>query len=416
MSPPPTTNNGRWEVSSSSHPQQDTAAATSASSPGGDDESHPQQDMAAATSASSPGDDDESHPQQDIDESHPQQDTAVDTSASSPGDDDETTLPPILSELDKVQMILSDLSLLAAATDLESRGKNKSANSILQPLDVGAEKNMKHWLRRAFGLIYTRANVIFTPAYLACHLLLVPSLYIAAIVLFATSHKQAYRQFNAIDVRMTYVVLCLTAVLDVFGLLISELLYRILSRTSIPALCETVPGHNLIDGALESKKPVGRVLNCLGCDDVGIFDRDRGNIYLKVAGMVVLELVAGTTSLKGLDLASYRSTTREKNWTLGRLDESTFESAFGETAEGQMAKSLRGLPFDVSVLRWHIATDLCFRSSTQTDLGVQAGNQASLPPAQLPARDAHDRQQEASVRRSHGGHGSPPRPAAAAAP
>jgi hypothetical protein len=209
-------------------------------------------------------------------------------------------------------------------------------------------------------------------------LLLVPSLYIAAIVLFATSHKQAYRQFNAIDVRMTYVVLCLTAVLDVFGLLISELLYRILSRTSIPALCETVPGHNLIDGALESKKPVGRVLNCLGCDDVGIFDRDRGNIYLKVAGMVVLELVAGTTSLKGLDLASYRSTTREKNWTLGRLDESTFESAFGETAEGQMAKSLRGLPFDVSVLRWHIATDLCFRSSTQTDLGVQAGNQASL--------------------------------------
>ncbi|CAN6353244.1 unnamed protein product [Urochloa humidicola] len=69
---------------------------------------------------------------------------------------------PILSQGDKVQMMLSDLSLYAAKVTLEIRKKKGSdteeqQQEILEPLIVG-EAKMKPWLRRAFGLIYTRAT------------------------------------------------------------------------------------------------------------------------------------------------------------------------------------------------------------------------------------------------------------------
>ncbi|CAN6356429.1 unnamed protein product [Urochloa humidicola] len=261
---------------------------------------------------------------------------------------------PILSEGDKVEMILSDLSLLAATTDLKKRGKPEQ--DILAQLEPGVERNTKGWLRRAFGLIYTRANVIFTPAYLACHVLLVPSLHIVAIALFVMCHKQAYKKFNTTDVKMTYIVLSLTAVLDVFGLLISDLMYRIMSKRDIPALCETLPGHNLIASVQKRKKPlIGQLLKCaasLGYKE-GFFDRDRGETYNKVAGFVVTDLLE-TPKIKGLDLASYRSDKQEDNWALGKLN------VFPNLSD-QIWRNLRGLPFDESVLLWHIATDLCFR-------------------------------------------------------
>ena len=121
------------------------------------------------------------------------------------------------------------------ADAVEKRGRPQDEiQYILGGVEAGAERSTKPWLRRAFGLIYTRANVVSTPAYLAGHVLLVPSMHAAAIALFATSRKEAYRQLDAADVKMTYVVLCFTAVLDVFGVLISELLYWALSKRGSP--------------------------------------------------------------------------------------------------------------------------------------------------------------------------------------
>jgi len=271
----------------------------------------------------------------------------------------------ILSEGDKVQMILSDMSLGAAATAQKSRGLPEE--DVLGTLDPGAEKNMKHWLRRAFGLIYTRANVVSTPAYLACHVLLVPSLHATAIALFATSHKHAYKQFNAADVKMTYVILSFTAVLDVFGVPISELLYWVLSKTKIPALCETLPGDNLIDAVQKVKNPrTGRFIKwarSLGYKG-RFFHRDNrsNNLYGKVAGFVVTELLG--YEVRGLDLASYRDIKQDKNWALKKIK--VLFNKDGEavnTDDMAIWKSLRKLPFDESVLRWHIATDLCCRLS-----------------------------------------------------
>ncbi|OEL22842.1 hypothetical protein BAE44_0016139 [Dichanthelium oligosanthes] len=270
----------------------------------------------------------------------------------------------ILTEGDKVQMILSDMSLGAAAAAQKSRGRPEE--DVLGTFDPGAEKDAVRRLRTAFGLIYTRANVVTTPAYLACHLLLVPGLHVAAIALFAASNKQAYKQFNAADVKMTYIILCFTAVLDVFEVPISELLYWVLSKTRLPALCETIPGDNLIDAVQKVKRPwYGPVIRC--ARSVGyrgdFFHRDdRHNLYGKVAGFVVTELFG--TKLRGLDLATYRNTDRDSNWALKKLD-----VLFGKEDRKavDIAKpiwsSLRVLPFDESILQWHIATDLCFRLS-----------------------------------------------------
>ncbi|KAG2570647.1 uncharacterized protein LOC120639748 [Panicum virgatum] len=272
----------------------------------------------------------------------------------------------ILSEGDKVQMILSDMSLGAAAATAAQKSQGLPEEDVLGTLDPGAEKNMKHWLRRAFGLIYARANVVSTPAYLACHVLLVPSLHATAIALFATSHKHAYKQFNAADVKMTYVILSFTAVLDVFGVPISELLYWVLSKTKIPALCETLPGDNLIDAVQKVKNPrTGRLIKwarSLGYKG-RFFHRDNrsNNLYGKFAGFVVNELLG--YEVRGLDLASYRDTKQDKNWALKKCKVLFNKDGEDVNTDTAIWKSLRKLPFDESVLRWHIATDLCCRLS-----------------------------------------------------
>ncbi|CAD6268823.1 unnamed protein product [Miscanthus lutarioriparius] len=141
---------------------------------------------------------------------------------------------PILSQSDQVEMILSDLSLFAAEATLQAQGRGGGGGhekNILDPLKIDKDETLKSMLRQAFGLIYTRANVMFTPAYLACHVLLVPSLHIAAIMLFATSQQKLqpqqgqgykYNTGGTVDIKTTYVLLCFTALLDVLGVLISS--------------------------------------------------------------------------------------------------------------------------------------------------------------------------------------------------
>ncbi|CAL5010914.1 unnamed protein product [Urochloa decumbens] len=260
---------------------------------------------------------------------------------------------PILSQGDKVHLILSDLSLYAAERTLESQ-KREAGQQVLETLNPDRKK-LKVSLRQAFGIIYTRANVISTPAYLACHMLLVPSLHIAAIILFATSQKHGY---NRTDVKTTYVLLCFTAVLDVFGLLISELLYWLLYKGNVRALCENIPGYNLIDWVLRIVNPkTGWLLKCaklIGYKE-GYFGQEGHNTYGLVSQFVTASLLS--VSDKNTDLASYRSLA-EDNWILGS---SELKVCTPEKAH-QLCKSLTESPFDESVIVWHIATDLYFRS------------------------------------------------------
>ncbi|CAN6221252.1 unnamed protein product [Urochloa humidicola] len=311
---------------------------------------------------------------------------------------------PVLSDGDKVHMILSDMSLLAASSALTKRqkftkqrtrvryievegtntdgvvapatagpevegnntleeelatspgpGDAEEDDQVLGPLSPRAEMGLKPWLRSAFGLIYTRVNVATTPTYLAYHVLLVPSLHAAAIALFATSDKRGY---DCWDVRVTYTILAVTAALDVLAETIRQLLYKLMSAAGVPALCETLPQYNVIGSARRRARPVaGWLLRCaarVGLEEEYLVCRRDESLYGRVAGFVMAGLVGATSGsgrAKGLDLGSYRAFTAG-NWALS----SALQQRCGPTIRGSLRES-----FDESVLVWHVATDLCFR-------------------------------------------------------
>ncbi|XP_066357863.1 uncharacterized protein [Miscanthus floridulus] len=229
-----------------------------------------------------------------------------------------------------------------------------------------------------------RTYVIFTPAYLVCHVMLVPSLYINAIMLFAASRKHGY---GATDVKTTYILLCFTAVVDVFGLLISELMYKLMSRTKLAALCENLPGHNLIDSVLRTaRRPVtGSLLNYAWRFGYRPEEAsDRSSLYRTVSDAITYQLVKVFRKSKNADLSGYRSFTKKDYWDMDqpeRLLQTNYYSKkmdqpkkvanidISSATEDPLKmsnvviwRSLRKTPFDPSVLIWHIATDLCFGS------------------------------------------------------
>ncbi|EAZ45653.1 hypothetical protein OsJ_30322 [Oryza sativa Japonica Group] len=233
----------------------------------------------------------------------------------------------------------------------EDDSKEEVEGDLLGTLSPRAEKGSKRWLRRAFALIYTRANVVLTPAYLAYHILLAPFLHITAIVLFAASSK---RHHNTIDVKITYVLLCLTAALDILAEPIRQLLFKLMSMADVAALCETVPQYNnLIRSALQRTQPAGVLLKCaahVGYTQ-GFFVCQRKNLYHMLAGLIFSDLVEANA--KGLDFTSYRSfAPGRRNWVLNE----NLRKVCGLEVQG----SLRG-SFDRGVILWHIATDLCMR-------------------------------------------------------
>lgn len=283
-----------------------------------------------------------------------------------------------LSEADKVYMVLSDMSLSAAADDLVLRGRARNVEDVLRPLSTKAEQALKRWLRGAFGLIYTRANLVFTRTYLVYHVLVVPILHVAALTLFATSDKHGY---DRTDVKITYVLLCLTAALDVLAVFVRQLLYGAMSAKGVPALCETVPGYNLVDAVTRRRqKDIGWLFRCaaaMGCKEEYLEyckcggGQQHYTLYKNVSKMVLADLV----DAQGRDLANYRVFTvpyaSPSSTAAGPAVEQQRASPAGAAnwalSEEQqklcgrkVRKTLRG-SFDRSVLVWHIATDLCFR-------------------------------------------------------
>ncbi|CAL5028950.1 unnamed protein product [Urochloa decumbens] len=301
--------------------------------------------------------------------------------------------PAAMPDGDKVLMVLSDMSLSAAAHDLVARRRANRVADVLPPLRPDAEKGLRRWLRSAFAYIYTRASVVFTLPYLLYHLLAVPTVHIAALTLFATSDKRPYK---SVDVKITYILLCLTAALDVFAVFIRQLLYQLMTMTKVPALCETVPGYNLIDVARrEGNRATGWIYRCarhMDCkDEYFSCKRNLGKLYEKVAGTVLVDLVQA----QDRDLSSYRTftelpggseiaITRAAGGSGSSIAMDDEEAAAGDPHKSSVSSnwvlnkklqrhcgievraSLRA-SFDRSVLLWHIATDLCFRCTSISD-------------------------------------------------
>uniref|UniRef100_A0A0A9ERZ6 DUF4220 domain-containing protein n=1 Tax=Arundo donax TaxID=35708 RepID=A0A0A9ERZ6_ARUDO len=164
-----------------------------------------------------------------------------------------------------------------------------------------------------------------------------------------------------------------------------------MSMRDVPALCETMPGYNIVDAALRRRHKA-----CCGClvkycEEYFVWKRDEfHNLYKRVAGFVFIDLMHA----RCLDLASYRNFTvppaapsrpsEEQQHAAEACTEITEhdrrpiseeESYSGNwvlskklqmKCSDNIRRALRG-SFDRSVLLWHIATDMCFRMEDDAD-------------------------------------------------
>uniref|UniRef100_A0ACD5VD56 Uncharacterized protein n=1 Tax=Avena sativa TaxID=4498 RepID=A0ACD5VD56_AVESA len=295
------------------------------------------------------------------------------------------------TEAARVLMVLLDMPLVVSVNELVELKKAHHVEDLLPPLIV-AEKTLPRLLNIAFAFIYTRAFLVVTPLYLIYHFLAVPILHIAALMLFAWSDKHPYKR---VDVKITYIIICLTAALDVLAVFIRHLLYRIICMTRAAAVCETMPSYNLIEVALsEGDKSIWWIYKCASRIYRFYFTRPQhGELYEKVAQIVITDLV----DARDRDLASYRifDSTQDTNMRCIRRiaeEDSTDEPGGSSNSKRttrnwalskelqehcgiQIRKSLCNVSFDRSVLLWHVATDLIHRLTDDATLVDDGGEE-----------------------------------------
>ncbi|CAL4903634.1 unnamed protein product [Urochloa decumbens] len=226
---------------------------------------------------------------------------------------------PILSQGDKVQMMLSDLSLYAAKVTLEIRKKGTD-QEILEPLILGEDK-MKPWLRQAKNTCALHSCILGLPR---------P----AGPVPVHCCHHALRDQPQA---RTMY--------------------WLMSSKARVPALCENLPGYNLVDSVLRTMRPrtgpLLKLVKRMGYKE-GYFRQPKESLYGSVSDFITTELVSVASRVENADFSTFRSFSRGY-WNRRPVLRDVCRT------RTEIQRSLRRSPFDASVLLWHIATDLCFR-------------------------------------------------------
>ncbi|XP_062193844.1 uncharacterized protein LOC133897218 [Phragmites australis] len=211
-------------------------------------------------------------------------------------------------------------------------------------------RSLRIVLSYVFRLLYTKAKMSHVLSYINSGKKVVsPSpmfgfsirnfsmvLSLAAIGLFHNSHREDY---NDTDVKITYALLCCTAVLE----LSSQANYIILVWP------EMVSQHSLIGFSIRNKKHKKKVhiVSSLGCRD--FLDQHwsmKSCSSARIITKLVLQHVKAGWKDNIQDAASYRM----------------FNDLRGQRALQRyqdLGWSIKR-PFDESVLLWHIATDFCF--------------------------------------------------------
>ncbi|VAI52341.1 unnamed protein product [Triticum turgidum subsp. durum] len=214
-----------------------------------------------------------------------------------------------------------------------------------------------------FGELYTKIKMIISGLGLCLHLLL-PFLTLASIILFSTSHK--YHDYNATDVKLTYILFCCTLPLDFLLLLLG------------PAIAGfgfvKVSQYSLLSFHARKKRPTTlmKLATVVCCKD-----HVNMHCYIKHgpsdSSSTIAELVLGYVNdgWKGYihDAASYKIFNNHRGeWTLKK-------HRLGHAK--RLGWSLK-MAFDRSVLLWHIATDLCFHHQSTTPRGQECAVQSRV--------------------------------------
>ncbi|VAI91584.1 unnamed protein product [Triticum turgidum subsp. durum] len=207
-------------------------------------------------------------------------------------------------------------------------------------------------LNEMFFLLYTKLPTIFS-SYICFSLVCLPFLTLASVILFSTNH--IYHDYNTTDVKVTYILFWCTALLDFISVFLGPSIVLIGST-------KKVPQYNLLSFCARKKRPT--VLMKLA---TLVFYKDYVNVHCyiehaaKPSLLQVTELVHGYVrdGWKGYihNDASYRKfNSRRGQWALRH--------------QHHLGWSLK-MPFDRSILLWHIATDLCFHHQGTTAHGQE---------------------------------------------
>lgn len=208
-----------------------------------------------------------------------------------------------------------------------------------------------------FDLLYSRIELLTITE--ALFLLLLPFLAVASVILFATSHKHGY---NSRDVKVTYILFSCTTLLE-FLFPLCAFLFSYIPCLSF--LLEYVIGwHDMVSQVdlmsyyVRKKKPTFLM-------KIVFFDCLREYIskvlYVRQvpAACEITELVQRHIEEDGWktfisDAATYRRFSDFR----GQLTLKRFSDQQRDLGE-EFCDSLE-VPFDKSILLWHIATNLCF--------------------------------------------------------
>lgn len=209
-------------------------------------------------------------------------------------------------------------------------------------------------LRLSFGLLYTRLTMIFSGLGFCLHLLL-PFLTLASLILFSTGQK--YHGYNATDVKVTYILFSGTVLLDFLFLFLGPWIGSIGSVK--------VSQYSLLECGFRTKRlpfliKIATLLSCKDYVNMTCYIEQAPPAASDHVAQLVHAYVRGGWNEYIHDAATYRRFNNHRGqWTLRK--------------HRHLSWSLN-MAFDRSVLLWHIATDLCFRGTTNKIQECVAGS------------------------------------------
>ncbi|EAY98894.1 hypothetical protein OsI_20849 [Oryza sativa Indica Group] len=219
---------------------------------------------------------------------------------------------------------------------------NKSADSLLQTALCGSFVRLytkKSMLLSYFWAKDKRNALISTYSHL--NRLLAVCLTISAVALFHQSHKQGY---NNSDVKVTYTLLWCTAALEVYALFGPK--YKFFTW------CKNVAQYNLVGFFARDQTPTRllKLASCFWCKD---YVDQHWYVNQCSSSFAITELVIEQVKDGWKNYIEDTSTYWMFNDRRGQL---TIQH---ELCDEELCKSL-DVPFDESIIVWHIATDICF--------------------------------------------------------
>ncbi|KAM0912017.1 hypothetical protein ACQ4PT_013078 [Festuca glaucescens] len=224
---------------------------------------------------------------------------------------------------------------------------------LLMALDYQhAYRLSTYTLRLSYFWLYTKLPTIFGGGCGSCLHLALPFLTLASLILFSTNHKN--HDYNATDVKVTYILFSCTTVLDFLLFLTGPCILWIAQ--------EKVSQSNLLSFCTRKRHPtvMMKLATLVCCKDYVNMHCYTKHLPIS-SSLQVVELVHGyiRDGWKRYihNAASYKSlNSRRGQWALRHL------------------RGLRwslDMSFDRSVLLWHIATDLCFHHQSTTTRGQE---------------------------------------------